>query len=224
MVWKKSIDGGITWNPWVAMPSTVKHLTGNAVVGNFLNHLVHIVRPSDQLMWRYYYNSVQLGWNSLKISTNKFTYPLLLMGWNNDTAIDSYQRRFDSFGIGTDNLFYQNAWDYQGPSWSTISKKTGLTGVGGATIFSSVDPANGNIEPKLRVFVLKLDGTLWQATRTWSNRKSALILIDWVLLSSVSLTGPELCRRPVAYSNAGIVTLYSIGTDGALYTTSFSAV
>jgi len=44
------------------------------------------------------------------------------------------------------------------------------------------------------------------------------------VVTGVNLNGPNFCKRPAGYSNAGTVTLFSIGNDGVLYTISFSAV
>jgi len=227
MGWLNSTNSGANFSALTTAPSPNTNLSlteASSVAGDYLNHFVHIVKAVNGYIWRYYYYSHSLGWNYLKISTNTFDSPILNVGWNNESTIDYNNRHFDVFGIGTDGMVYQNMWDYAVPSWITAMKKTGLNGTLGATLFASVDPGSSSTtDARMRVFVVKTDGTVYQATRTFTARTSYLVLADWVIVPGVSLSGPQLCIRPAAFSNAGVVTVFSIGNNGALYKANFTA-
>jgi len=132
----------------------------------------------------------------------------------------------DVFAIGNNGKLYQNSWDIKnGTTWSGVMKNTLLNVVSGSALFATVDPATPGSESLLRVFVVDpTSGNVLQATRTWSRRNILITQTDFLSVPGVTLNGPELCRRPVGYSNSlGTVSLYSIGSDGAMYSTSFSA-
>jgi len=128
------------------------------------------------------------------------------------------------FGIGSDGILYEDMWDwYPTLGWLGSMKKVGLTQIGDAALFGTVDPGN-NQTVLLRIFVGCSNGTLFQATRTFTQRRTFLTWSNWIAVTGVNLNGPYFCRRPSGYSNAGTVTLFSIGIDGVLSTISFSAV
>lgn len=227
MLWINSTDAGVTWKAWQEMPSAMPMFPGHSSssASNHFNHIVHVLLTRDQLAWRYYFYGAESAnpWNMLRISRNSFD-SILCMGWNNESHVDLNDRHFDVFGIGTDGVLYQNMWDFGGQSWSSVMKKAGLTELTGAALFGTVDPgSNAATDARLRMFVVYPDGTIYQATRTFNSRLNFMTSDDWEVLPNISLDGTKLCRRPVGYSNSGNVTLFSIGNDGVLYSTSFSA-
>jgi hypothetical protein len=236
LMWLTSTNGGLTWGPWKKAhlaqlsPIAPKYLLpGESLssVGNSYDHIVNIAITNDGCLARYYYQSMMGTWGYVKISlANTYTFPadspILNIGWSDNSKVDWENKHHDVFAISSNGDLYQNMWDPES-SWRvsmTVVPPTILNQLTGSTLFGLVDPGDA-ITAQLRVFVAHTNGTLIQGSKKWAVRNSWMS--NWKQLDEIQLNGPELCSRPAAYSNAGVVTLFSVGNNGDLFTTSFPA-
>jgi len=228
--WINSTNAGVTWLRWQPRPMAKPIKVGSSLsaTGDLYQHIVSLSDGWDLSINRDYFYASTIPWNFLQISSSSQHFPeidpLLLLGWTNDSGtVDVNNRKFVAYGIDQTGLLYQNGWDVPpGSGWlSSMTKVTNMNGLLGCSIFGTIDPGDSNTA-RMRLFISCNNGTVWQATRTWANRSVNLSKTDFQVLP-ISLAGTQMCLRPAGGSVAGQVTLFSVGSDGDLYQTSFSA-